>query len=153
MSKTRLLTILVIGLMLLNLGIIGFMVLNKPPHLGERRGRPGKLIVERLNFDKKQTAQFNTLLRTHRSKTKAVLNEMRDSKNQLFALLKSEDQSKKDSLINIIGSLQKELEVLHFQHFTDIKAICKPEQINDYNQFVSEMGNFIPPGHPPKRRR
>lgn len=62
MNRTKLLTIAVIGLLLLNLGVLGMMFLSKPPHPpmppemhgGPRPDGPKQIIIDRLHLDAAQ---------------------------------------------------------------------------------------------------
>ena len=83
MSKIKLLSIAVIGLLVLNLGIVGFLFLRKPLMPHERpNGRPPfespgpqNEIIASLHFDSIQVRQYEILIDEHRESIKA-LNEV-----------------------------------------------------------------------------
>ena len=72
MSKIKLLTIAVIGLFLLNAGIITFMLLRNPPGPGVGRPplhkeAPREAIIQMLHFDKEQSDQYKELIDQHQA--------------------------------------------------------------------------------------
>ncbi|MBK8610979.1 MAG: hypothetical protein IPL84_13810 [Chitinophagaceae bacterium] len=151
MSKTKLLSIAVIGLMVINIGIVGFLLIKKPPMPPGGRppmpeAGPKKIIAERLDFDKEQVAAFEKLVEAHQTSVKALGDSIKIAKNNLFLTLQSETFAGKDSLVNLLGALQKQMELLHYQHFTDLKKICRPDQLNRYNDLTSELASFFGAG-------
>ena len=159
MNRTKLLTIAVIGLLLINLGTLGIMIMHRPPHPphGEMMPPPGEgpkqLIIDRLHFDDAQQKQYEALIDVHRKKTNELHDASREMHNQLFSLLKTEpvDKAKADTLIQQIADNQKEIDNLNFDHFEKIKGICKPEQIEDFNELAGELAELFGPKGPPPR--
>ncbi len=145
MNKTRLLTVAVVVLFLMNIGIISFLLLNKPPRPdGERNGEgPKRLVIERLHFDKDQVDRYDGLIEQHQKTMRAADDEIMQLKRELFSLLPSSDQSRKDSLIADINSVQRRIEHAHFDHFSGIRMICRPDQMNDFNALSRELADLF----------
>jgi periplasmic protein CpxP/Spy len=99
MSKTKFLTIVVIGLILLNIAVISFFLMRKgpPPRQAIR-----KTIIERLHFDSNQVSDYEVLIEKHRTGIQQKESDLVESKKQLYLLLQGNDYSKKDSLIHQI---------------------------------------------------
>jgi Spy/CpxP family protein refolding chaperone len=150
MNKIKLLTIAVLVLLLLNLGTIGFLILG-PKHRGHGEG-PKKLIIEKLHLDEQQQGQYAALIRWHRSHIDALDREIHEAKNNLYLqLIKSQpDTQVKDSLITAIVGYQKQIETTHFKHFEDLKKLCRPEQMNYFNQLTKELSSLF--SKPPRRK-
>jgi Spy/CpxP family protein refolding chaperone len=155
MNRTKLLTIAVIGLLIINLGTLGMMFLAKSVHPMHPEGPngegPKKIIIERLHFDEQQQQKYQLLVDEHMDKTKELHNESRGMHDELFVLLKEEpvDKTKADSMIQSIANNQKAIEQLNFEHFQKIKMLCKPEQVKEFNSLVDELGElFAPKGRP-----
>jgi len=151
MSKTKLLGIAVIGLLMLNFGILGFLVFRKPPHPGERmHGRlqdgPRNIIIERLHFDKEQVAQYELLINEHQGAMRRLRDSIENTKNILYETLNSEPAKDGDLLVNKLGMLQKEIEQTHYKHFTALKKICRPDQMERFKKLTSELAIFFAPG-------
>ncbi len=149
MSKLKLLTIAVIGLLAINIGVVSFLLLRKPPlppagrPSVRKENGPKKLIIERLHFDKDQVAAYELLIAEHQVAVKALKDSISHTKNSLYQSLKNETFSNKDSLISQLSNLQKRIELVHYEHFTQIKKICRPEQKEAFNALTSELAFYF----------
>lgn len=146
MDKIKLLTFAVVSLLLLNLGTLGFLILSKPHDMGRRdRPEPKHLIIEKLHFDKKQQHDYLNLIQWHRKTISEIEDQILDTKNRLYIqLLKTEvDPKLKDSLVTVLGEYQKRIETTHFTHFQDIRRICRPDQLDDYNDLTEELSSIF----------
>lgn len=160
MEKTKLLTITVIGLLLLNFATLGFLFISgtkghKPPHdIPEGRHEPKEIIIERLHFDANQQKEYGQLIEWHRRKIRQLEDSIRVSKNELYMLLNNDivDEKAKVTLINEIALFQKQIEATHFKHFEDIKKLCKPEQQVYFNELTEELGRLFSRNKPPRPR-
>lgn len=160
MEKTKLLTITVIGLLLLNFATLGFLFISgtkghKPPHdRPEGRHEPKEIIIERLHFDANQQKEYGQLIEWHRRKIRQLEDSIRVSKNELYMLLNNDivDEKAKVTLINEIALFQKQIEATHFKHFEDIKKLCKPEQQVYFNELTEEFGRLFYRNKPPRPR-
>lgn len=148
MEKTKLLTFTVIALLLLNFGTLGFLFLsgpkNHPPHHGhgpEGRPKPREIIIEKLHFDNNQIAQYDQLIEWHQATIGKTEDKIRQSKNELYLLLNAEpiDEKAKTALIDSLSNYQKQIESTHFKHFGDIKKLCKPNQLKDFEALTEEL--------------
>ncbi len=159
MSKIKLLSIAVIGLLILNLGIVGFLFLKKPQRQPDRPNgrppfeqvRPQNEIIERLHFDSNQIRQYEILIDEHQESIKALNDSIRNVKSLLYQTLNDENDSDKDSLIEKLGSLQKNIEHTHYGHFAEIKKLCKPDQLSDFEELTTRLAGFF--GRPEQRPR
>ena len=167
MSKTKLLTIAVIGLLIINIAVVGFLILKKSPHPRDgrppmaeegmpprRKDGPKNIIIDKLHFDKEQSAQYESLIKQHRVIIKSLNDSIRDAKNNLYSSLINDSFTGKDSLIAKLGLLQRQIELTHYNHFAAIKKLCKPDQLEDYTALTKELARFFAPGknnqRPPK---
>lgn len=150
MSKVRILSIALFGLIVINLILLAFYFYNKPPNPSNekppvsKRG-PQDLIIKQLHFDKDQVFQYEKLIDDHRKIIKVLEDSISITKNELYLTLESGNTSEKDSLISRLANLQKEIEFVHYDHFTDIKKICKPDQLVYYNELISNLADFFNP--------
>lgn len=156
MEKTKLLTITVIGLLLLNFATIGFLFLNgpkgnRPPHLD--RQEPKAVIIEKLHFDANQQKEYDKLIQWHHQEINQLDDQIRQTKNELYSGLSEKEINikTKDSLITLLNSYQKQIEETHFKHFQDIKKLCKPEQQEDFKMLTEEMSRIFAPKPPMPR--
>ncbi len=148
MSKIKLLSIAVIGLLLTNAGIVGFLLLKKPPvpiegmPPGKREG-PRKIIIERLHFDKAQVAEYELLIKEHRKLVRELKDSISDTKNTLYQSLTTDNFNGKDSLTGLLSMLQKRIESVHYDHFAQIKKLCKPEQMEAFNKLTNDLAYYF----------
>jgi protein CpxP len=160
MDKIKLLTIAVISLLLLNLGTLGFLLFSAPNkqhtrHEGgfEGRPKPKEIIIKKLQFDTNQIKQYDELITWHHQNIRAVEDDIRNSKNELYLLLNINpvNEKAKDSLILVLSNNQKQIESIHFQHFKHIKKICTPNQLDRYKELTEELSKLF--SKPPRPER
>lgn len=160
MEKTKLLTITIIGLLLLNFATLGFLFISgpkghRPPHdRPEGRPKPREIIIERLRFDANQQNEYDKIIKWHQGEIKRLDENIRDAKNELYAQLKNSqvDVKVKDSLIAAINANQKQIEATHFKHFEDIKKLCHKDQEEDFTMLTEELARIFSPNKPPRPR-
>ncbi len=154
MNKTKILIIGVVILVVLNVGLMAIILLNKPPHHQPphlaKRIEPKHIIIERLQLDTEQVSDYESLIQKHREQIHEQEEKIRIAKQGLFNLLQYDDYSQKDSIINYISDTQKMIENIHFSHFNDIKNLCTENQMNEFNNLSKELTHLFSP-HPPKR--
>ncbi len=150
MSREKLLTIAVIGLLLINACTIGFFFFAKPPHgpggpppFGKRE--PKNQIVETLHFNEQQVADYENLIAQHRQTIRELNDRIFEVKSSLYQLLGREKGVQKDSLIQAMGALQMQIETTHYNHFKDIKTLCTPEQQIYFDSLSAHLANFFNP--------
>ncbi|MCF6132125.1 periplasmic heavy metal sensor [Flavobacterium wongokense] len=155
MEKTKLLTIAVIGLLVINFGTLGFLLLNgkghHPPHGG--RPEPKEVIIDKLHLDANQQKEYAKLIEWHHSEIERLDENIRHAKNELYSQLNQPEINSKirDLLIADINSNQKKIEETHFKHFADIKKLCRKDQMDEFNSLTEELSRlFAPKPHGPR---
>ena len=69
MNKTKLLSVAVIALLVLNFGILGFLFLSKK-HEPNGRKMPREIVIEKLHFDENQIVEYEKIIKqSHIHKT------------------------------------------------------------------------------------
>lgn len=148
MNKTKLLTIAVVGLLIINLGVLALFFFTKPSALPEKmpfseQQGPKKIIIEKLHLNRVQVQEYEVLIKTHQEKIKTLNDSIKSYKNELYATLVNDTSSIKDALISKIAVLQQKIEQTHYDHFIEIRAICKPEQYKYFNELTEELSSFF----------
>jgi periplasmic protein CpxP/Spy len=150
MSKVNVLMILVVGMVVINVALIGMLLRNKPNH--PRRDEPKRVIIERLKLEPNQIEAYQKLIDWHRSKVKETNQQMRQLKNQLYGtLIQTDATATADSLVAEIGQLQQRIEQIHYKHFQDIKLLCTPAQLPAFEALSSDMAKLFGPPPPHER--
>lgn len=110
------------------------------PKGGFNPDRPKNIIIAKLKFNEQQVNSYQKLIDQHRKDIKENDAKILMLKNELYSLLNADNNNTKiDSLTTQIGNIQKQIEVVHFNHFLDIKALCKPEQLPNFNKLSKEL--------------
>lgn len=154
MKKTKLYGSVVIGLLLLNLGLLGFIYFsnNKAPI----NNGPKEHIIKTLELDEEQIIAYEKSIETHRTAVHSKSKELNEMRTAIFECIKNNDEAKALKLQKEIGQKQTELEAIHYNHFLYIKSICREDQLEKFEQLLEEVGEMfqpgggIPPGPPNK---
>ena len=144
---------LVIVLLVLNLiAVAAFWFLNGGKNLGnvgrdDRSGQgagPRNEIIDRLHFDKSQVSQYDSLIVKHRESVGEKEKQIQELRTSLFmGVSTGMDSIKKDSLMDQIGSLNANIQRIHYDHFLDIQKICKPEQQSDFERLTKDLSRMF----------
>jgi len=151
MNKVKLYGAFSIVLLCVNIVLLWLMFSHNNPQ--RRREEPKKFIIEKLHFDATQVSEYEKLIKWHRENIDASDEKIKVLKEELYASLQSENQSTvADSLIQEIGKEKLHIEQVHYQHFSDIKNLCKPEQLSDFNSLSTELAKLFAP-HPARNEK
>ncbi len=151
MNKPSLQTIIIIGLLLSNIILAALLFLGKPKH-GNPHDRPRNMVIERLQFDQNQVAEYDKLIAGHRKQVHQFDSTMRAMKQDLYQnLLVNQSEAKRDSIAQAMGQLQQNIEIVHFNHFMDIKKLCKGEQIKAFELLAGDITEIFAPKHPKRK--
>lgn len=153
MNKTKVLVFAVIALVALNFGILGFLFLSKNNDGPRGRKMPREIVIEKLHFDENQIEAYDKTIKIHQEDIRNLDDSIRSTKNELYQLLNSDtiDSVQKDSLFLKLANYQKQIETTHFNHFLEIKKLCKKEQLSDYENLTEELSKLFSHPRRPKQ--
>lgn len=149
MTKQRLLILGLVGLLVLNmilLGVVGFAG-GRPSPPPPYRG-PKKEIIQRLHFTPEQVIQYEQLIEAHQVDIHTLQVQSHSLKRQLYRTLQSDQSAQLDSLTQQIGALQTHIEQVHYHHFQDIKKLCTSEQIPLFDALTEDLARYFRPRRP-----
>lgn len=138
MKSAKILTVLTIVLMTMNVVLV-YMLLNKnvqnrPPH-PPRNGFKNE-VIHAIGFDAEQAEAYEKLTVQHHI-AMVKLEELRGEKLALrFAALSESAKVDADSLLRDLELLERQRVEFTYSHFEDVKAICRPDQIEAYRVVV-----------------
>lgn len=157
MNKITLLTVAIVLLFLLNAVTLFLLFSNRHNRSGNREGgRPDiNFISHRLNFDEKQQAEFKILRDQQKTELENLRNNDKSLRDVLVASLKSgiTDSIKIDSITSLLAASRKKMELTFYNHFSQIRSICRPDQMELFNKTLDEMMKRRMPGPGPKEGR
>lgn len=168
MERTKLLTLIIIGLLILNLFTISVVwfksssaqLLDHPDLPPPGREEPSTLIIRRLHFNEQQQRQYRELVAEHQDRTQQLNNQAAQLYRTYYGLLASPsvDTVRANSINQEIAHNQQVTAQLNFSHFQQIKALCRPDQQGYFTNLVDELAHLFgrrqhtphqPPGGPP----
>src|ERR1043165_6819219 len=160
MRNDKFYKIIIIALLLLNMGVLGYLWFgnNRHPEPGGPH-RVDELIINKLHLDDKQQHQFQGLKEQHHSQMIKIQQEEGRLHKQLFALLKNDsiDDIERDRLMVHLQENDKRKEEVTFEQFRKLRGILQKEQQPDFDMLVEEIASQImgrhrdgppPPGRP-----
>lgn len=137
------LLLLIIGVLLVaNIGLLYFSVLNKPKKTAHKPPLdPIQKVQQEVGFNEEQAALYDSLRTNQFKNMKPLFEDVRESKKEFFALIYKEGVS--DSAINAyasrIGEKQMALDLSTFHYFQSIKALCNEEQKPRMDSFINQI--------------
>lgn len=150
MNKIKVLTIAVIALFVINMVTLSFLFFNDKKN--DSKKEPKEIIIHKLGFNKNQISEYEILIKKHKANISRLDNQIKDSKNKLYQQLNLPDnQVVTDSILKNLNLYKSEIERVHYTHFLDIKKLCKPNQLDNYNELTQELSKIFAPNRKPKK--
>jgi len=135
-----------IGLLLLsNLALVAFFVMNKPEKREVRREHPGSYMKDALKndvgFTDQQMTEFDKMADQHRQQMRPLFEDIGKTKESFYKML-SQPQTA-DTVLNQaasqIGDKQKAIDIKIFTHFQNIRQLCTPEQQPAFDSLIQRV--------------
>ena len=131
-------------LVLLNLILIGLVV---GPELGKRDrdrrdgNKRSEYLAKKLGFSAEQKQTYDSLNTSHKTETKELQQKIDEKRREMFRLTRVEGVSTEtvDSLTTEIGMLVSSMEFRTYEHISNIRALCTPEQLQELDSLVQRM--------------
>jgi len=144
-SKNKILLIIIGILLITNIALVSFYSLSKP---AEKKGvRPDRtamisaFLKNELKFSQPQLSQYDSLSNQHRILIKAKFDAIKKEKESEFNQLTQDNFN--DSSINntavLFSTKQKEIEIIMFNYFKDIRNLCSPQQQPKFDSLFYKM--------------
>lgn len=152
MKNRNFLYLIITALFALNVFTLAFFFL-KGPQGGERgMTNPKMIVIKKLHFDKGQAEAYEKLISEHQEKIKALDDTIKHAKKELYSNLpKHQNTVSNDSLYEVIANSQAEIEMVHYRHFLDIRNLCKPDQMRDFEKLSNELAKLFEMHKGPKK--
>jgi hypothetical protein len=141
-------------LLLCNIGLVLTLWL-KP---GMQKGGPGEtprdFVIRNLHFTDDQIKQYDLLIKDHRQAMDRLRHEAMDYRKDLFGNLKSEsNNANADSLAGLIAGTQKQIELVTWNHFAQVRKICTDAQKTEFDNIIGDVIKKMNGHGPPPRDR
>lgn len=143
-KKIKTLWVIIAVLVILNLITLGNMWFMDPKtdnrnEIVPRSNRQGNFIESRLGFDEAQANKYQELRQTYFDQVRTYYEEIRNQKEALYTSLKRNDVSRVDEITQNIGGLHAQIELLTFEHFSEVRQIGTEEQQLRFDTLMNRM--------------
>lgn len=153
MNKIFTLSLLVGFLVLMNLAMMAFLIMDKKPHHKEHytEAKADMHIKKTFGFDEDQMRSFKMSKEKHISKMSQFSRKLNEESRKYYEV-SSTETSKKDSLLNVVIELSEEIYKSNNQHFDEVRAVCNPHQLPQLDNFIQRLieGNKGPKNRGPR---
>lgn len=153
-EKSKVLTIAILGLLILNFATLGFLILHRP-HLpfpmGPNRFQTHGYLAKELNLTDAQKTEFKKLREEHQANVMQLQDSIKSLKDQLFDQIKNDrvDTTMVNGIISKIADNQKRIELATFYHFSKVRTLLNDEQKQKFDKVMKDMSKMVGP-HPPE---
>jgi hypothetical protein len=136
-------------MVILNISMIAFFFLTRPPHQGLPSGEGGgppfkNKAIDILKLDESQHAIFLKSVQAHRDLIQKTDKKQRDLLKPYFhQLIDPEQVVDVDSTLHKIQQLERNKIESTYQHFQEIKSILTPDQQADFEVFMKDALKMI----------
>ena len=160
-SQNKLLIRTILFLVVLNLGSITFFTI-RGMRSGHERDFPPRIqqqelatiLKKELNLTDAQFAKFEAIRKQNanrKSSLKATINQDKDLLN-LEMFNKNYNEQKVLALARKIGDNEYNIELSKIEQSKKLKAICTPQQLDKFQDLMSEIRDYFRPIDQPRRQ-
>lgn len=139
-SNKRSLIFIIIFLLLTNLAVLAYFLMDKKPAKPQADKSMGlaPALKKDVGFDDGQVAEYKKMKEAQWKIFKPMVNDLWRAKDSLYRMLgdMNATDSSLNSLGNWIGEKQKAVELQAFIHFKQIRTLCRPDQLTKYDSVI-----------------
>jgi Spy/CpxP family protein refolding chaperone len=149
LTKSHILSVLVVLLVCINLTTLATIWLNKPfDAMKAQQAGPKQMIIERLHFNEQQQQAFSFLVDEHREQMKALRRSILESKEAFYANLGNEEADSAETYAHIadISRFEQQAGKITFEHFRKVRSICDPRQKREFDKVIGGLLRSMTPG-------
>ena len=150
--KNRMLTWWVVFLLIANAATILLFWINRPSKNQVQQGSPREFLVHELELDSSQLGAFGLLIEKHQAAARALKQDIKSAKEDLFQLLKQPSiaETEKKKTVEAITSKIQQLELLNLEHFQQVRALCNDKQKKKFDGLLNRLAGMMAEARPPK---
>lgn len=138
MKELQFYKIATVGLLLLNLSLIAFFFINRPPRQLPPPKEGRERANEALKLDRKQHEVFLQYANQHMQTMRSLDNQQRDLLRPYFtALTDQQENNYTDSLLNQVLQIERNKIETTYEHFQTVRSILRPDQEPYFEDWVN----------------
>jgi Spy/CpxP family protein refolding chaperone len=162
-SENKLLIRLIIALVLLNTGLVGYVFWqNNANHPEALERKPidkadfqyvSNVLKRELNLTEIQVKQFQALREDFFKMERVLTMKIRGERDSMNVVMfnKQTDPSLIDTLARRIAAHEYEMEMFRFAQAQQLRKICTPEQMEKFETLVLEIRDYFKPDKPTRK--
>lgn len=154
METLKFYKIAIAALLLLNAGTLTFLWVNRPPN--PREAGPFQFLVRATGMDEAQQEEYDKLRKEHRATLETYRHQNKQVRETLFRLMATKEVNAPEVqiLADSLGALRAKEELFTYEHFRQVRAICRPDQLPRFDAAIGEaVQSMGPPPQRPQRGR
>lgn len=111
----------------------------------QKMNSPREFLAKKLNFSDNQKSIYFNLAKEHNQSANKIRAQIKIDKDNFFKLLQSDqisDSVRNNEALKVSISIQS-LDILTFEHFKKVRAICSEEQKPKFDELIQKMVNSV----------
>lgn len=152
-AKNKILIWSVVLLMIVNVAVLIALILSHHKPV-DHRGTPADYLIKELGLNAEQQKRLKGLADQHHQQAETIMVKIKDARDSLFGLLQQptiSDSTKNAAADNVAKNLEQ-LDLLTFDHFKQVRAICTPDQQKKFDKIIQDVLRMIAEGAPQGHR-
>ncbi|MFT4660934.1 MAG: protein CpxP [Patiriisocius sp.] len=144
MNKLQLYKYAILGLVLLNIAVLSFFILNNQSHHRPHHDHfKPKGAIEDLHLTEDQHEKFISFANWHRSKMDSLGTLQKEVLEKYFTGANNSNENNQALLLDEANQVEREKLVLTSKHFEDIRSILKEDQLQYLDPFIKKLTRNI----------
>ncbi|MFT3932206.1 MAG: periplasmic heavy metal sensor [Chitinophagaceae bacterium] len=154
-TKNKWLMALLLLLLVANIITIAAFWLQRPPQAPVMKERPDAYLTRELALDANQQQAYAQLVKEHQQHVAELRKQVKSAKDDFFKLLQQPvvQDSEKTNAAKNISTYTEQLDLVTFDHFKKLRAICNPEQQKKFDNVIAEAMRMIASSGPEQNRQ
>lgn len=137
MTKMQFYKFAAVTLLVLNIGLLSFLIINKPGP--KPKNLPEKNAMEMLDLDKDQHDQFLKYAESHVLKIKLINNQQEELLTIYFNLPTDSLKTQNDEILKKVNVLESEKIQSTNDHLREIKSLLREDQLEGFIKFKTHL--------------
>ena len=145
MKEQNLYKLIISILVLLNVGVVAFFLMNKPPHPPKRGDQDFKHKVEKLlQLSEKQAQDFHELAMNHHHTMGKLSEKQQEILIPYFeSIIDTNNLNNEEDILEEVQSIERKKIKTTQQHLLEVKSLLLPDQLPLFETFVKEFSKNV----------
>ena len=140
-STNKILSVAVILLLLVNIGLVVYMLKGRNNHGPRKTKDPFEMMVKELGMSEKQQSDYKSQKEEHFKLIRPAIDSLRKARIAMFSLVREPNVN--DSIVDDysrrIAEQQAIINKLTLNHFRKVRNVFTPEQQPKFDEFIKKI--------------